>query len=313
MNFQQLRSVRETIRCNFNLTDVAEVLHTSQPGVSRQIRELEEELGFEIFIRVGKRLTGLTVPGEHVLPIIESILLGASNLKTAGQDLAGQQEGVLTIAATHSQARYALPSAIEIFRDQYPNVKLQIHQGSPRQVADMLLAGDADIGVATEALDSYDEFVVLPTYQWTHSVIVKPGHPLLDGVLSIEKLAQFPLITYENGFTGRSRINQAFAKKQLTPNIVLSAMDADVIKTYVQLGLGVGLIASIAYETERDRELNAIDAGGIFGVNQTKLAILKNNYLRGYTYAFIEAFFPALDRKKVEQAQLDKSRFPYQP
>ena len=177
----------------------------------------------------------------------------------------------------------------------------------------MLLAGDADIGVATEALDSYDEFVVLPTYQWTHSVIVKPGHPLLDGVLSIEKLAQFPLITYENGFTGRSRINQAFAKKQLTPNIVLSAMDADVIKTYVQLGLGVGLIASIAYETERDRELNAIDAGGIFGVNQTKLAILKNNYLRGYTYAFIEAFFPALDRKKVEQAQLDKSRFPYQP
>jgi len=309
MNFQQLRSVRETIRCNFNLTDVAEVLHTSQPGVSRQIRELEEELGFELFIRSGKRLTGLTVPGEHVLPIIESILLGAANLKTAGQDLNGTQHGMLSIAATHSQARYALPMAVEAFRAKYPNVSLHLHQGSPRQVAEMLLTGDADVGVATEALDHYDELVVMPSYQWTHSIIVPPGHPLLENQLTVERLAEFPLITYENGFTGRTKINQAFSSKNLSPNIVLSAMDADVIKTYVQLGLGVGVVASIAYDPERDQSLSAIDAGHIFGINQTKVAVLKNNYLRGYAYSFIEAFFPALDRETVEKAQVEKGGF----
>ncbi|PRY96850.1 LysR family cys regulon transcriptional activator [Jezberella montanilacus] len=309
MNFQQLRSVRETIRCNFNLTDVAEVLHTSQPGVSRQIRELEEELGFELFIRSGKRLTGLTVPGEHVLPIIENILLSAANLKTAGQDLDQSQHGMLSIAATHSQARYALPLAVEAFRAKYPNVSLHLHQGSPRQVAEMLLSGDADVGVATEALDHYDELVVMPSYQWAHSIIVPPGHPLLENKLDVERLAEFPLITYENGFTGRTKINQAFSSKNLSPNIVLSAMDADVIKTYVQLGLGVGVVASIAYDPERDQSLRAIDAGHIFGINQTKVAVLKNNYLRGYTYSFIEAFFPALNRETVEKAQVEKGGF----
>jgi len=312
MNFQQLRSVREAIRCNFNLTDVAEALHTSQPGVSRQIRELEEELGFELFVRSGKRLTGLTIPGAHVLPIIEGILLGAANLRTAGQDLNDKQEGVLSIAGTHSQARYALPTAVEAFRTQYPNVSLHLHQGSPRQVAEMLLSGDADVGIATEALNDYEELVVMPTFQWTHAVIVSPGHPLLDEPLSVERLAQFPLITYDNGFTGRTKINQAFAQKNLSPNIVLSAMDADVIKTYVQLGLGVGIVASIAYDHERDQALRAIDAGSVFGLNQTKVAVLKNNYLRGYAYAFIEAFYPPLKRDIVEQAQIDKGGFPTQ-
>ena len=243
MNFQQLRSVRETVRCGFNLTEVAHTLHTSQPGESRQIRELEEELGIDLFVRAGKRLTGLTEPGAHVLPIIESILQGSHNLRTAGQEFMGQQSGSLSIAATHTQARYALPTAVQEFRLQFPNVKLHLHQGSPRQVAEMLLSGEADIGIATEALAQYSELVALPCYRWTHSIVVPPNHPLLEGPLTLDKLARYPLITYGAGFTGRGHIDQAFAKQRIEPRIVLSAMDADVIKTYVELVMGVGFVA----------------------------------------------------------------------
>ncbi|MCX7277823.1 MAG: CysB family HTH-type transcriptional regulator, partial [Burkholderiales bacterium] len=273
MNFQQLRSVRETVRRGFNLTEVANVLHTSQPGVSRQIRELEEELGIELFVRAGKRLTGLTDPGGHVLPIIERMLLDSSNLRRAGEEYMSQQNGQLAIAATHSQARYALPAAVQEFRTLFPSVTFHLHQGSPGQVAEMLLSGEADVGIATEALDQYEELVVLPCFRWTHSVIVPPGHPLLDAPLTLERLAAYPLITYDNGFTGRTRINDAFAQQQLTPHIALAAMDADVIKTYVELGMGVGIVASIAFEAERDLSLRAIDAGALFGINLTKLAV----------------------------------------
>ena len=300
MNFQQLRSVRETVRCGFNLTEVAHTLHTSQPGVSRQIRELEDELGIALFVRAGKRLTGMTEPGAHVLPIIERILLDSNNLRQAGQEFVAQQSGTLSIAATHSQARYALPTAVQEFRLQFPNVKLHLHQGSPRQVAEMLLSGEADVGIATEALAQFDELLALPCYRWTHSVIVPPGHPLLDGPLTLERLAAFPLITYDTGFTGRTHIDDAFAQRQLTPNIVLAAMDADVIKTYVELGMGVGLVASIAFEAERDTVLRALDAGALFGINLTRLAVRRGTYLRGYVYAFIESFAPTLNRSVVE-------------
>ncbi|SDP41672.1 LysR family transcriptional regulator, cys regulon transcriptional activator [Rhodoferax sp. OV413] len=302
MNFQQLRSVRETVRCGFNLTEVANVLHTSQPGVSRQIRELEEELGIELFVRAGKRLTGLTDPGGHVLPIIERMLLDSSNLRKAGEEFVSRQSGLLSIAATHSQARYALPTAVQEFRNHFPNVTLHLHQGSPAQVAEMLLSGEADVGIATEALTQYDELLALPCYPWTHSVIVPPGHPLLDAPLTLETLTQYPLITYDNGFTGRTRINEAFAQRQLVPHIAISAMDADVIKTYVELGMGVGIVASIAFEAERDLALRAIDAGQLFGINLTKLGVRRGSYLRGYVYAFIESFAPTLNRSVVEQA-----------
>jgi len=306
MNFQQLRSVRETVRCNFNLTDVASTLHTSQPGVSRQIRELEEELGIELFVRAGKRLTGLTEPGAHVLPIVERLLLESSNLKKAGEEYMAQQNGLLSIAATHSQARYALPTAVQEFRAQFPNVKLHLHQGSPKQVAEMLLSGEADVAIATEALNDYPDLVALPCYRWTHSVIVPPGHALLDAPLTLQRLTQFALITYDTGFTGRTHIDEAFIQQRLAPNIVLTAMDADVIKTYVELGMGVGIVASIAYEAERDTALRALDAGALFGINLTKLAVRRGSYLRSYVYAFIESFAPTLSRTLVEKTLNDE-------
>ena len=307
MNFQQLRSVRETVRQGFNLTEVAQVLHTSQPGVSRQIRELEDELGVEIFVRAGKRLTGLTPPGETVLPIVERMLLEADNLRRAGDNYAAQGRGTLTIAATHSQARYALPPAVRDFSAAHPEVQLHLQQGTPQQVAQLLLAGEADIGVATEALADYDGLVALPCYAWTHAVVVPHGHPLAaeqarGEPLTLQRLAAFPLITYEPGYTGRSHIDEAFRRSGLAINLVLSAMDADVIKTYVELGMGVGIIARIAYDEQRDTQLHAIDARHLFATNMTRLALRRGAFLRDYVYEFIRSFAPPLTRKLVDQA-----------
>ena len=304
MNFQQLRSLREATRRGYNLTEVAAMMHTSQPGVSRQIRELEDELGVEIFIRAGKRLTGLTPPGETLLPIVERLLLEADNLRRVGQDYADSAQGRLSIAATHSQARYALPHAVRDFRALFPDVTLHLHQGSPRQVADMLLSCEADIGVATEALSSHEALVTLSCYRWTHSIVLPHGHPLLalQAPVSLEQLAQYPIITYEQGYTGRSHIDQAFARAGLVPEIVLTAMDADVIKTYVELGMGVGIVASIAFDPDRDRHLQALDARHLFALNVTRLGLRKGVWLRGYAYRFIEAFAPTLTMEVVERA-----------
>ena len=307
MNFQQLRSVREAVRQGFNLTEVATVLHTSQPGVSRQIRELEDELDIEIFVRAGKRLTGLTPPGETVLPIVERLLQEAGNLQRAGADFARSGQGALTIAATHSQARYALPAAVRDFRASHPQVQLHLHQGTPQQVARLLLDGEADIGVATEALAQYDELLALPCYRWTHTVVVPPGHPLADEAaagqtLSLQRLGEFPLITYEAGYTGRSHIDEAFGRAGLSPEIVLVAMDADVIKTYVELGLGVGIVAAIAFDEQRDAHLRAIDARHLFAANMTRLAIRRGRWQRDYVYGFITTFAPPLTRERVQQA-----------
>ncbi len=303
MNFQQLRSVREAVRCHFNLTEVATMLHTSQPGVSRQIRELEEELGIEVFVRNGKRLTGLTPPGVTLLPIVEKILLDVESLRRVGEDFSTELSGKLSVAATHSQARYALPHAVKDFRQLFPQVSLHLHQGSPRQVAEMLLSGEADIGVATEALAHYPQLITLPCYRWTHSVVVPPGHALLQQTepITLAQLAQYPIITYEQGYTGRSHIDEAFAQAGLQPDVVLTAMDADVIKTYVELEMGVGIVASIAMENDREGQLKAIDAGHLFEINQTRLAIRRGAWLRGFAYRFIEIFAPSLTRAEIEK------------
>jgi len=304
MNFQQLRSVREAVRCRFNLTEVAATLHTSQPGVSRQVRELEEELGVELFVRSGKRLLGLTSAGQALLPIVERVLLDADSLRRAGQELQGREEGRLSIAATHSQARYALPHAVRDFRQRWPRVTLHLHQGSPKQVAGMLISGEADIGIATEALAGYDQLVTLPCYRWSHSVVLPPGHALLalGRQLTLKDLADYPIITYEVGYTGRSHIDAAFAAAGLQPDVVLTAMDADVIKTYVELEMGVGIVASIAIDEERDRHLRAIDAGHLFQVNVTRLGMRRELWLPGYAFGFIETFVPTLTRDEVLKA-----------
>lgn len=280
------------------------MLYTSQPGVSRQIRELEDELGVTIFARAGKRLTGLTGPGQTLLPIVERLLQEADNLRSAGKEFVSRLEGGLSIAATHSQARYALPHAVRDFRALFPQVTLNLHQGSPKQVAEMLIAGEADIGIATEALASYPQLVTLPCYRWTHSIVVPPDHDLLkiDGPVTLQQLARFPIITYEAGYTGRTHIDEAFAKAGLKPSVVLSAMDADVIKTYVELGMGVGIVAAIAFDAERDRTLRALDARHLFEVNLTRLAVRRGTWLRGYVYAFIESFAPTLTREVVQRA-----------
>jgi len=307
MNFQQLRSVRETVRCGFNLTEVAAMLHTSQPGVSRQIKDLEEELGVVIFQRAGRRLTGLTAPGRTLLPVVEQLLQQADNLRHIGRDFVAQHEGVLSIAATHSQARYALPHAVRDFRALYPDVSINLHQGSPSQVAELLLRGEADIGIATEALAGYAQLVALPCYRWTHSIVVPQGHPLLDvqTPVTLQHLAQHPVITYDVGFTGRSHIDKAFAAQGLAPQVVITAMDADVIKTYVELGMGVGIVASIAVDPQRDTGLVALDARHLFGINVTRLAIRRGHWLRGYGYAFIENFAPSLTRAVIDEALHD--------
>jgi LysR family cys regulon transcriptional activator len=307
MNFQQLRSVRETVRQRFNLTLVAEALHTSQPGVSRQLKELEDELGIELFERAGRRLLGLTPPGQVVLPIIERLLREADNLRAVGQEFASADRGLLTIAATHTQARYALPTAVRDFRQSHPQVTLHLQQGSPRQIAQWVLDGQVDLGIATEALTDYPELVTLPCYRWTHVVVVPHDHPLAREAasgepLALQRLAQCPLITYETGYTGRSHIDEAFQREGLHADIVLQAMDADVIKTYVDLGIGVGVIASVAFDEERDRHLVALDARHLFATNTTRVAIKRGAWLRGYVYDFIQAFAPPLTRTVVDHA-----------
>jgi LysR family cys regulon transcriptional activator len=309
MNFQQLRSLREAARRGFNLTEVAEALHTSQPGVSRQIRELEDELGVELFVRAGKRLTGLTPPGAAVLPIVERLLHEAENLKRAGADFSAAERGTLTIAATHAQARYALPPAVRDFSAAHPQVTLKLLQGSPKQIARWLLDGEADIGIATEALAEYEGLAALPCYAWTHCVVVPRGHALAQAhaapgsaALTLAELARHPLVTYEPAYSGRHHLDEAFRRARLEPAIVLEAMDADVIKTYVELGMGVGLIAAIAYDEQRDAALVALDARHLFPTNTTRLAVRRGAWLRGYAFAFIQTFAPPLTRKLVEQA-----------
>jgi LysR family transcriptional regulator, cys regulon transcriptional activator len=303
MNFQQLRSIRETARCGFNLTEVANVLFTSQPGVSRQIRELEDELGVDIFERNGKRLTGLTDPGKGILQIIDRLLLEAENLQQASREYSGQNSGTLAVATTHTQARYVLPRVVQAFRTAFPEVRIALQQSSPEHIAEWVISGKADIGIATEGLSQFKELVSFPCYSWNHVIMVPEGHPLLSHAqVSLQDLAEYPLITYDVGFTGRGHIDDAFRTAGIDPDIVLTAMDSDVIQQYVALGLGVGLVASMAVEQSRSNGLRPIEASHLFSANVTRLAVRRGAYLRSYTYDFILRFAPELTRAEIRAA-----------
>ena len=303
MNLQQLRYVYEVARQGFNVSDAAAALYTSQPGVSKQIRLLEEELGVTIFERSSKRLTGLTQPGRAVLEIAGRILGETRNLKRVGEDYAGGEGGTLGIATTHTQARYALPDVVKGFMTAHPKVRLRLQQGNPEQVAEWTADGSADLGIATEALDRHPQLLSLPCYQWHHVVVARADDPILaEGALSLAALAARPLITYDPTFTGRSRIDRAFERAGLTPNVALTAVDSDVIKTYVSLGLGLGIIAEMAFDPARDLGLAALPADRLFESSTTRLAIRRDAYLRKLDYDFIARFAPHLDRKVVDAA-----------
>lgn len=303
MKLHQLKYIREVARQNLNISLAAEVLHTSQPGVSKQIQLLEEELNLLIFQRNGKRLVGLTEPGRVILELAERVMFEMENIKRVGAEFSQEEVGALSIATTHTQARYHLPSTVKLFVDRYPQVKLTIHQGNPVQVADQVASGEADIGIATEAISDNDKLFCLPLYRWNRCIITPHGHPLLSETpLTLKKITQYPLITYDFGFTGSSTVRQEFEKRNLTPNVVLTAIDADVIKTYVNLGLGIGLLAHMAYDVARDANLAMMDASALFPESTTYLAIRRDAYLRGFVYAFIQLLAPDYDRKALEAA-----------
>jgi LysR family cys regulon transcriptional activator len=303
MKIQQLRFLCEISRQNLSVSAAAEALHTSQPGVSRQIKDLEEELGVEIFVRHGKRLTALTEPGRAVLVIAERILAEAANMKRAGEEFANEKLGSLTIAATHTQARYALPKAVAAFKRRYADVQIVIHQGNPTQICEMVLRGEAEFAVATEQISQYPELVSLPCYQWNRCVVVPSRHPLAKvKPLTLEAVARFPIVTYDFAFANRSLVEKAFEQRGLKPRVVLTALDADVIKTYVELGLGVGIMAAMAFSAKRDQGLKALDASHLFESSTTRLGIKRGAYLRRYAYEFIELFAPHLPRSIVEPA-----------
>jgi LysR family cys regulon transcriptional activator len=303
MNFQQLRIVQEAVRCHFNLTEVANALFTSQSGVSKHIKDLEDELGVELFVRRGKRFLGLTEPGKELVEIVRRILLDAQNIRRLAEQFSNRDQGQLRIATTHTQARYALPPVVGRFKAIFPKVHLVLHQASPSEIAAMLLAGDVDIGIATEALASVAELTTFAFYEWHHAVIAPESHPLVSvQPLTLETLVEHPIITYHEGFTGRTRLDATFARAGLLPDIVISALDADVIKTYVELGLGIGIIAEIAYNPAKDVGLRLLDGARLFEKNITWIAVRKGHYLRNFGYRFIELCNPELNESIVRNA-----------
>lgn len=303
MKLHQLRYIREVARQGLNVSLAADALHTSQPGVSKQIQLLEEELDLQIFQRNGKRLVGVTEPGRIILARAEQVLREMENIKRVGEEFSHDASGSLTIATTHTQARYRLPPAVTAFMEKYPGVRLTIHQGNPTQVAEQVVSGEADLGMATETITNYPDILCLPCYQWNRCVVVPRGHPLLkDAPLTLEKIARYPIVTYDFSFTGGLLMTRTFAEKGLEPNFVLTAIDADVIKTYVTLGLGIGLLAKVAYDAERDVGLEMLDASHLFPSSTTHIGIRRDAYLRGYQYAFIQMLAPHLDQATVDGA-----------
>ena len=309
MNLHQFRFVQEAVRRNLNLTETAKALHTSQPGVSKAIIELEEELGVEIFARHGKRLRRVTEPGEHVLKSVDLIMREVGNLRRIGEQYSAQDSGTLSIATTHTQARYVLPQPVAKLREAFPKVNVSLHQGAPDQVARMLLDEVAEIGIATESLSQYDELVTLPCYEWQHMLVMPTGHPLAGNEsITLDELAREPLITYHPSFTGRTKIDQAFAAKHLHPRIALEAIDSDVIKTYVRLGLGVGIVAEMALKDDgTNADLVTRPAGALFGVNVARVAFKRSVYLRNFVYKFAELLSDKLDRPTVVKAMAGRA------
>jgi len=304
MNLHQMRFVQEAVRRNLNLTETAKALHTSQPGISKAILELEEELGVDIFARHGKRIRRVTEPGRLVLQSVEVIMREVANLKRIGAEFSKQDAGTLSIATTHSQARYVLPTPVAQLRQQWPKVQVQMHQGTPADVARMLLDDVAEIGLATEALLDVPQLVSLPCHQWQHVLVVPAEHPLAQVErVTLEQLASQPLVTYHPTFSGRTRIDQAFAKARLTPNLAMEAIDADVIKTYVRLGMGVGLVAEMAMrEQPADDGLVTRPVGHLFGTNTTRVAFKRGAYLRHFVFAFAQLLSDRLSRPLIERA-----------
>ena len=306
MNLQQFRFLRETARQKFNISAAARTLHTSQPGISKAIIELEQELGVSIFARSGKRILGLTPPGQQVLLAAERVMQEIDNLKKLARDFAGAPSGTLRVATTHTQARYVLPAVVRRFASRYPQVRFKLLQADPPQIAQMVISGQADLGIATESLAQASGLRTIPVYEWQHVAVFPPGHALAKfqatpGRLALKDLARHPLVTYEAHFTGRGKIDAAFAAAGIEPSIVLEAIDADVIKTYVQLGMGVGIVAGVAIDPARDALL-MLPCGHLFGTNTTRLAVKQGAYLRGFVYAFIEMVAPDWNRSRLEEA-----------
>ncbi|MET0431031.1 MAG: CysB family HTH-type transcriptional regulator [Hyphomicrobium sp.] len=303
MNFQQLKIIRETVRHRFNLTEAANVLFTSQSGVSKHIRDLEEELGVEIFVRHGKRLLGLTEPGKEVVKIVERMLVDADNLSRVVADFSGGNEGLLRVATTHTQARYTLPAVIARFKEAFPDVRLNLQQASPKDLPTILLESGADIAIATDTLDDHPGIIAFPYHTWDHAVVVPRGHPLAkEKSLTLAALAEWPIITYDEGLTGRKRIDEAFEAAGLTADISITALDADVIKAYAELGMGVGIISSVAYDREYDRKLVKLNAPGVFQQSTSSIAIRRGRLLRRYAYRFIEHCNPAITEEAIRSA-----------
>ena len=303
MNLQQLRYLCAVVDHGLNVSAAADALFTSQPGISKQIRQLEDELGVPVFIRQGKRLAALTAGGEAIVAIARRALQELNNLKRVGAEFKSEDTGTLAIATTHTQARYVLPPVLKRFAERYPKVRLLLHQGNPAQVAEQTQRADVDVGIATEALADYPGLVSLPCYTWNRCVLVPKGHPLAQvRPLTLEALACYPIVTYDFSFTGRSQINAAFAAKGIEPNVVLTALDSDVIKTYVELGLGVGIIAQMAHDPARDTQFEKLDAAHLFAASTTRLALRRGVYLRGFVYEFITLFAPQFDRSAVDAA-----------
>ena len=307
MKLQQLRCIHEVVKNGFSISKAAEALHTSQPGVSKQIQLLEEEVGLHIFLRHGKRLVGLSEPGQHVYQHINEVIREIKSIKQVSEEFSQSSLGVLTIATTHTQARYKLPNVVQAFMSKYPDVKLNIHQGNPTQVTDQVVKGEADIGIATESISHNDKLFCLPCYTWNRCLVMPAKHPLAkEKTVTLAKLATYPIITYDYAFTGSTIVSKVFHDAGLTPNIVLTAIDADVIKTYVNLGLGVGLIAQMAYDPKRDQGLVSIDVSHLFPTSTTYLGIRRDVFLRGFMYDFIEMFIPEYPKQIVKKLMLDQ-------
>lgn len=303
MKLQQLRYIWEVAHHELNVSATAQSLYTSQPGISKQIRLLEGELGVEVFSRSGKHLTRITPAGEAILSVAGDILSQVESIKKIAQEFNNEQKGDLSIATTHTQARYVLPSVIDRFMHGFPDVSLHMHQGTPAQISMMAADGTVDFAIATEGLEVHQDLIMMPCYSWNRLVVVPKGHELLsEGPLTLERLASHPLVTYVKGFTGRSKLDEAFAEAGLEPNIVFTASDADVIKTYVKLGLGVGVVASMAYDEQKDSELVAINADALFAPSITSIGFRKGTFMRGYMYDFLQQFAPHLTRELVDEA-----------
>lgn len=309
MKLQQLRYIWEVAHNDLNVSTTAQSLYTSQPGISKQIRLLEDELGVEIFARSGKHLTRVTPAGEAILDIAGDILRKVDSVKQVAQEYSNEKKGSLSIATTHTQARYALPPVIKAFIEKYPDVSLHMHQGTPMQISELAADGTVDFAIATEALELFSDLIMMPCYKWNRAIIVPKNHPLVKHEkLTLEDVARYPIVTYVFGFTGRSKLDEAFFSRGLAPKVVFTAADADVIKTYVRLGLGIGIVASMSYDPEVDTDLVALDASHLFKPSITKIGFRRGTFLRGFMYDFIELFAPHLTKKIIDEAYNRQSK-----